>query len=142
MMLILTNKKMKPNNLTILIKEAFFNINCFAPYYDVFNTFFRFDRIYAIHNAKTIAVVIRCTRLHQTYGFSYSVLFETLREIFGKPESTIMLSDLVHLSDFESFLKCVNEILIKYDTFTDTSPTESETKSLHETLQPSYERHR
>jgi len=102
-------------NLTTSIKEAFFQRNRFVPYYDLLNTFFQSDRIGAIHDAKSIAVIIRCTQLYQTYGFDYTLLYETLKEIFSEPNS-IRLSGLVDLSCFDCFMNCVKALQAKYDT--------------------------
>jgi hypothetical protein len=102
-------------NLNTSIKEAFFERNCFVTYYNLLNTFFQEDRIGVIHDAKTISVAIRCTELHQTYGFSYPILLESLREIFTEP-SQLRLSQLIDLSDLELFEWCIVGLQAKHDT--------------------------
>ncbi len=101
-------------NLTTSIKDAFFNRNCFAPHYSLLNTFFLQDKIGALHEAKTRAVGIRCLQLHQTYGFTYEMLYESLKEIFSLPNQ-IKLSEQIDLSNFDIFKKSLDSLLANYD---------------------------
>jgi len=107
-----------------IIVTAFFDRGYFSRYYDLLNSFFLRDRIGAIHDAKTISVAVRCAELHQTYGFSYVVLFECLREIFAEP-SQLKLSPLIDLTDFESFEQRIADLKTKYDTRGEGSSTQT-----------------
>lgn len=101
-------------NLNASIREAFFERNCFVKYYNLLNTLFLDDRIRAIHDAKTIAVVIACTQLNQTFGFSYPILFDAVEGIFGA-QGHLRLSGLVDVSGYEAFKKCVDDIRSEYE---------------------------
>jgi hypothetical protein len=102
-------------NLNVSFKEAFFQRNCFIPYYNLLNTLFHQDKVRIILDAKTISVGIRSAHLHHIYGFSYSMIYECLTEIFSEPNS-LRLSPLIDLSDYEGFRKSINDILSEYDT--------------------------
>jgi len=101
-------------NLNATIKEAFFDHNCFLQYYNLLNTLFTDDRIRAIHDAKTIAVVIACAQLNQTFGFGYPMLYDTVRGIFGA-QGHLRLSGQVDISSYEFFIKCVEGIRSEYE---------------------------
>lgn len=102
-------------NLNASLKEAFFNRNCFVQYYNLLNSFFIEDRIGAIHDAKSISVAVRCAELHQTYGFSHVILFESLKELFTET-SQLRLSQIIDLDDIQSFSQCIADLQRKYDT--------------------------
>lgn len=100
-------------NLSESIRRAFFNHENIVTYYSLINTLFSKNRIDLIHRAKTISVAYECITMNQTYGFSLCKIFECIKEIFVVND-TLRLHSELDISDFDSFLVCLESLNQKY----------------------------